>query len=65
MLHTTAVVQPVVQVSQQSKHLVQAIREALADLAELPPYEEDPELYTDWGEEEEFKVEVGRGECAQ
>lgn len=41
-----------------------AVRAALADLAELPPYEEAPELYSDWGDDGEFKVWKGRGECA-
>jgi ferredoxin-nitrite reductase/sulfite reductase (ferredoxin) len=41
------------------------MRELLSDLVQLPPYEQAPELYNDWGEEREFKVQVGRGECAQ
>ncbi len=41
-----------------------AIREALADLAEIQPYEVSPELYRDWNAGEEFEVAVGRGECA-
>ncbi len=40
------------------------IRLALADLAELPPYEEAPDLYRDWGEDGDFNVKVGKGECA-
>ncbi len=43
----------------------QGIKQALSDLAELPPYAEAPELYRDWGEEGDFVVQVGRGECAQ
>jgi len=45
--------------------LVQAVQQALSDLTRLPPYEEAPEFYSDWGQEGEFKVEVGQGECAQ
>ncbi len=41
-----------------------AVRAALADLAELPPYEAAPDLYSDWGDDSEFKVWKGRGECA-
>lgn len=40
------------------------VRLALADLAELPPYEEAPDLYRDWGEDRDFNVKVGKGECA-
>ena len=45
--------------------LARALQPLLRELAELPPYEEAPELYRDWGEQQEFTVEVGRGECAQ
>lgn len=41
-----------------------ALRAALADLAAVPPYEEAPEVYQDWGLEGEFRVKVGQGECA-
>lgn len=41
-----------------------AIRQALADLADLPPYEVSPDDYRDWGGEGEFRVKVGQGECA-
>jgi sulfite reductase (ferredoxin) len=30
----------------------------------LPPYEKSPEMYFEWGEFQEFKAEVGQGECA-
>ncbi len=36
----------------------------LSDLVDLPPFETSPELYFDWGDEAEFKVQVGQGECA-
>ncbi len=44
--------------------LCAAIREGLADLAEIQPYEVSPELYRDWNAGEEFEVAIGRGECA-
>jgi len=65
MAQTATVTQKTVQKKRRENGLAQAMGEALADLTLLPPYEEAPELYNDWGEEEEFKVEVGRGECAQ
>ena len=60
-----AVTQEAVGASRREGGLATMAREVLGDLAQLPPYEEAPELYTDWGEEREFKVQVGRGECAQ
>lgn len=30
----------------------------------LPPFEEKPEMYYEWGEHETFKAEIGQGECA-
>ena len=30
----------------------------------LPTFEENPEMYFEWGEHETFKAEVGKGECA-
>jgi hypothetical protein len=30
----------------------------------LPPYEQAPDLYNDWGEQYSFKVAIGQGECA-
>lgn len=48
-----------------AKHgLVAAVRSALADLEELPPYEAAPDDYQDWGHEGEFRVKIGKGECA-
>ncbi len=44
---------------------VQGLKPLLADLQEVPPYEEDPGLYEDLGAEgEAFQVRLGRGECA-
>ncbi len=48
-----------------AKHgLVAAVRAALADLEELPSYEVAPDDYNDWGHEGEFRVKIGKGECA-
>jgi len=30
----------------------------------LPSYEDNPQLYYDWGEFKDFKAEIGQGECA-
>ena len=65
MVQTATVTRRAVQARRQKNGLVQAVQQALSDLTQLPPYEEAPELYSDWGEEGEFKVQVGRGECAQ
>ncbi len=65
MTQTTTMVQRAIQTKRRENGLAQTMREVLADLVQLPPYEQAPELYTDWGEEGEFKVQVGRGECAQ
>lgn len=40
------------------------IAESLAHLRALPDFEENPDLYIDWGEEEPFSVGTGQGECA-
>lgn len=42
------------------------IKEWLAEYTEVPPYAQNPELYTDLGDEagKLFKVAVGKGECA-
>lgn len=41
---------------------VQTFREMTADLAKPP--EIAPELYRDWGDETDFSLQLGRGECA-
>jgi ferredoxin-nitrite reductase/sulfite reductase (ferredoxin) len=30
----------------------------------LPPYDQNPEMYFEWGEFQEFHSQVGQGECA-
>jgi sulfite reductase beta subunit-like hemoprotein len=44
------------------RHKVETFRAMTADLAK--PAETFPELYRDWGDEEEFSLKLGRGECA-
>lgn len=65
MVQQATVAERTARTQRRQNGLVQAVQEALSDLTQLPSYEEAPELYSDWGEEGEFKVEVGRGECAQ
>ena len=40
------------------------LKTELAAYTELPPYDQNPEMYYEWGEETEFKAEIGQGECA-
>jgi sulfite reductase beta subunit-like hemoprotein len=44
------------------RHKVQTFRELTADLAK--PAEIDPEWYRDFGDDVDFSLELGRGECA-
>jgi hypothetical protein len=44
--------------------LFAAVRAALGHLEAIPPPDKDPDVYKDWGDEEEFKAKVGKGECA-
>ena len=44
--------------------LVFAVRAKLGDLESIPDFEKDPDIYKDWGDEQEFKAKVGKGECA-
>ncbi len=41
-----------------------AIKSALNEFTKLPAYQENPKAYMDWGEEAEFHLKVGKGECA-
>jgi hypothetical protein len=41
---------------------VETFRELTNDLAKPP--EIVPEMYKDWGDNEEFSLKLGRGECA-
>ena len=49
---------------QKKKTFVAFIQEELGQLTNLPPYEEAPDKYIDWGDNESFKVKTARGECA-
>ncbi len=43
---------------------VEKLQQELNEFTEIPPYEQDPKMYRDWTDEEEFKLKVGKGECA-
>ena len=44
---------------------VKQVRAWLDDLTEVPPYEEKPEFFSDWGDPREFTMgDLGIGECA-
>lgn len=40
------------------------VKELVLPFATLPPYEQDPTLYFDWGENKDFIADIGVGECA-
>jgi sulfite reductase (ferredoxin) len=41
------------------------VKAMLADLIQVPPHEQDPSMYRDWGDPREFSlVDMGVGECA-
>ena len=44
------------------RHKVEFFRATTSDLAK--PAEIAPELYQDWGDDTEFSLKLGRGECA-
>jgi sulfite reductase (NADPH) hemoprotein beta-component/sulfite reductase (ferredoxin) len=44
------------------RHKVETFRELTRDLAKPP--EMFPEIYQDWGDQEAYSLELGRGECA-
>lgn len=44
------------------RHKVETFRELTSDLAK--PAELFPEIYQDWGDEEDYSLKLGRGECA-
>jgi sulfite reductase (ferredoxin) len=40
-------------------------RKMIEDLMVVPPYEKDPDFYSDWGDPREFSMgDIGMGECA-
>jgi sulfite reductase beta subunit-like hemoprotein len=44
------------------RHKVETFRQLTGDLAK--PAEMFPEIYQDWGDDQAFSLELGRGECA-
>jgi sulfite reductase beta subunit-like hemoprotein len=44
------------------RHKIEFFREATSDLAK--PIEIAPEVYQDWGDDTDFSLKLGRGECA-
>src|SRR5580698_1632161 len=44
------------------RHKVETFRKLTADL--VKPADLEPEMYRDWGDEIEYSLELGRGECA-
>ncbi len=41
------------------------VKKLVTPLTKVPPYEEDPSFYTDWGDPREFTIgDIGVGECA-
>ncbi len=41
------------------------LKKNLSDLMEVPPYEQDPSYYVDWGDVREYTTsDIGKGECA-
>jgi sulfite reductase beta subunit-like hemoprotein len=42
---------------------VETFKKLTADL-EKPPADADPEIFMDWGDNEKFSLQLGRGECA-
>jgi sulfite reductase (ferredoxin) len=40
------------------------VKELVQEFTALPPYEQNPTLYFDWGDTKDFVAEIGVGECA-
>jgi sulfite reductase beta subunit-like hemoprotein len=40
------------------------IKEEVEQFRSLPPFEQNSDMYYEWGEFHEFKAEIGQGECA-
>jgi dissimilatory sulfite reductase (desulfoviridin) alpha/beta subunit len=40
------------------------LRTEVEPFRSLPPYADKPEMYQEWGENHDFKAEIGQGECA-
>jgi hypothetical protein len=41
-----------------------SLKEAFKDLQQLPAPDADPQAYRDWGQEEDFTLQVNDSECA-
>jgi hypothetical protein len=48
----------------KGKRMQKTISLALKEVVKLPPYNESPLDYTDWGLTGPYKVKTARGECA-
>ncbi len=48
----------------KSKSFALMVQEDLKSLCNLPPPEEAPDKYSDWGSKGFFKVKTAKGECA-
>ena len=44
------------------RHKVETFRQLTADLTKPPM--DNPEMFRDWGDEVEYSLKLGRGECA-
>lgn len=41
------------------------VKKLIDDLTQVPPYEQDPSYYSDWGDPREYTIDdIGEGECA-
>jgi sulfite reductase beta subunit-like hemoprotein len=40
------------------------VKDEVLPFTQLPSYEKEPSLYRDWGDDTDFKAEIGAGECA-
>ena len=49
---------------QKKKTFVTFVQEELGELLTLPPPEQAPDKYIDWGSQEAYKVKTAKGECA-
>lgn len=43
---------------------VERVREELTSFTPIPPYEQDPEIYKDWGSDRDFQLQAKKGECS-
>lgn len=43
---------------------VERVREELTGFTPIPPYEQDPEIYKDWGSDRDFQLQAKKGECS-